>query len=132
MAQEPKPGNLVLLTFLILTKFAIVNAGPSFARTLHRAAHLPPPSKSERADLYRYYSERKYMKYPKSVRLLIRRADSANGICRNATDAQRVIGHRACDLRDRATALIEARGWCWGGSDTYSEQRWLPCAQDGR
>jgi len=76
-----------------------------------------------------YYAPSNYVKYPRNVRMLIRRADIENGHCRGGSgDVPETW--RACNRRDRLIIELKEKGWCWGGSDVGYLEHWLKCADD--
>ena len=101
------------------------------------AVHLSPPALSKtgvrlrRASPYdsdlRYYPVSDYLRYPSSIRLLLRRAEMERDHCVGTRPDP-----RACTRRDRILDRLERRGWCWGSVDEgaiEAAKYWLRCSR---
>ena len=92
-------------------------------------------SAQEERNMHEYFPAEMYAKFPNDIRYLLRRADFEHDICKTGPGAGGPNGVRAarsCDASDALLIAIENNGWCWGGSTTESDKRWVRCQLDLR
>jgi len=76
-------------------------------------------------EIRRDHPPSRYVQFPAAVRPLLRRADIERIQCDGRLPANR----RACNRWTCIALELERRGWCWGGGESSSEDRWIRCAQ---
>ena len=101
---------------------------PNAARVVH--PFLPPPSAQDVADMNRYFPIKNYRSFPKSIRALLQRNEYEHDSCRGMAEGQKINGLSRlvrCNRAHRALALLEEKGWCWGGAFIEADKYWIPC-----
>ena len=86
-------------------------------------------------NMQEYFPVKMYVRFPNDIRDLLRRADFEHDFCKAGPlpgDPDNLRSARSCDASDALLIVIEDRGWCWGGSTTESDKRWVKCRFDPR
>jgi hypothetical protein len=87
-------------------------------------------SAPEIKDMVEYYPLHHYSTYPPDIRVFLQREYFEHDLCRIAPGADGSNGPRAmrsCNASFHMMIALEDKGWCWGGSTTESEKRWVRC-----
>jgi hypothetical protein len=129
------PGLFFTILVLLLAASGVsVRAGEHSAtlsvKNRSCGSFLPEPSRQDLVDMEKYFPLSKYRRFPVQLRAMFQRADSEYDTCRGLPDAdarQDIILMQRCNRAQRASFLLEKKGWCWGGGQSESEHHWIKC-----